>query len=462
MRRFLVVAFGLVASVGVAETTYLDHVRPLFKEHCLNCHNPDKMKADLDLSTFAGVMKGGSGGEVVKAGVPDSSFLYLSVIHHEDSEPMPPKKPKLADAKLQLIRNWILGGLVEAKGGKSQLRKIEFEVASGSSGKPEGPAAVPVGLAAATERSGAAMAHKAMAVSPWAPLAAVARIGEIEFLDMANDGASLGAVPFPEGDVFVLKFSRNGSLLLAAGGRGAHTGKVVLYDVETGKRIAEIGDEQDAIMAADVSADHRFVAIGTTSKIVKIFEVRTGKMLHRIKRHTDWVTSVAFAPDDDRVTTGDRNGGIHVWEAEKGGIVLSLSDHKERITQLVWRSDGKMLASAAEDGKMILWDMKDGWPSKVVDAHKPRDKNSNRYTRTTGVLSLDWSRNGELMTVGRDRIVRLWKADGNRLYQFPPLDTLPTVVRAVDESQQFVVGTFDGQLRLGTKDRKSKELLPLR
>ena len=121
-----------------------------------------------------------------------------------------------------------------------------------------------------------------------------------------------------------------------------------------------------------------------------------------------------------------------------------------------------MLASGSEDGKMILWDMKDGWPSKVVDAHKPRDKNSNRYTRTTGVLSLDWSRNGELMTVGRDRIVRLWKADGNRLHQFPPLETLPTVVRAVDEVEQFVVGTFDGQLRLGTKDRKSKELLPLR
>ena len=117
----------LLSPVYSKDINYIDHVRPIFKEHCLNCHNPDKKKADLDLSAISGIQAGGSGGDVVKAGIPDSSTLYMSVIHHDSVEPMPPKKAKLSDAKLSIIRQWIMGGLIESKGGKSQLRDMSGE-----------------------------------------------------------------------------------------------------------------------------------------------------------------------------------------------------------------------------------------------------------------------------------------------------------------------------------------------
>jgi len=427
--------------IFAAEISFQEHIRPIFKDHCLNCHNPDKSKAGLDLSTMAGVLEGGSGGKVVKAGVPDSSTLYLSVIHHDTVEPMPPKKPKLSQAKLDTIRKWVQGGLIENAGGKSQLRKISFDVGAGNTGRPKEPA-MPKNLGSVKLIKGSPVT--AMAVSPWAPLAAIARSGGIEYINLETNKA-LGSIAFPEGDIFDLKFSRNGSILLAAGGRGAHTGLVALYDVKSGKRIATLGDETDVILAADISFDHKLVAIGTPLKMVKIFEVKSGKLLHKIKRHTDWVTSVSFSPVDDRVATGDRNGGIHVWEATKGSILFTLSDHKLRIAQMAWRADGKMLASGCDGGKLILWDMKDGWPAKVQDAHKSRS-NKDRYTRSTGVLALDWSRDGTLVTTGRDRRVRLWKADGNRLKDFTDLGFLPTAVRIVPEKKNLLVATFDGKL----------------
>ena len=55
----------------------------------------------------------------------------------------------------------------------------------------------------------------------------------------------------------MLKFSRNGGLLLAGGGRGGQSGKVVVWDVKTGKRIFEVGNEPDAVLAADISADQQ-------------------------------------------------------------------------------------------------------------------------------------------------------------------------------------------------------------
>ena len=44
------------------KVTYDDDVLPIFESSCLNCHNADKKKGDLDLSNFSGVMAGGAGG----------------------------------------------------------------------------------------------------------------------------------------------------------------------------------------------------------------------------------------------------------------------------------------------------------------------------------------------------------------------------------------------------------------
>src|SRR5260370_3225641 len=60
----------------------------------------------------------------------------------------------------------------------------------------------------------------ALASSPWAPLMAVA--GQRQVLLYHSDTLELlGVLPFPEGVPYVLKFSRNGSPLLAGGRPGA-------------------------------------------------------------------------------------------------------------------------------------------------------------------------------------------------------------------------------------------------
>src|SRR5678815_3460070 len=59
VRTFFAVAIGVsLASVAPAadKVTYDDHVLPIFRNSCLNCHNPDKKKAGLDLSTYPGAV----------------------------------------------------------------------------------------------------------------------------------------------------------------------------------------------------------------------------------------------------------------------------------------------------------------------------------------------------------------------------------------------------------------------
>ena len=101
-----------------------------------------------------------------------------------------------------------------------------------------------------------------MTASPWAPLVAVS--GHQQVLLFHSDNLALvGVLPFPEGEPFDSGLSRNGNLLLAGGGRGAQSGRVALWDVVTGKRLATLGQEYDAVLAADIGlTNHRLPSAG--------------------------------------------------------------------------------------------------------------------------------------------------------------------------------------------------------
>src|SRR6478672_2426006 len=225
--------FSLVLSAVVAawsgfaraddKVTYQDHILPLFRNSCLNCHNPDKKKAGLDLSTFAGVIAGGGTGKAVEPGDLDGSLLFRLVKHDEEPN-MPPKSDKLPDKDLDLIKRWIAGGVLETSGSAavaSSKPKLDLTVQVAGKGKPAGEPVMPGDLllepTVHTARSGAVLA---MASSPWAPLVAVPGQKQV-LLYNTKTLELLGVLPFPEGIPQVLKFSRNGLLLLAGGGHGA-------------------------------------------------------------------------------------------------------------------------------------------------------------------------------------------------------------------------------------------------
>ncbi|MCX7421218.1 MAG: hypothetical protein NT013_16975 [Planctomycetia bacterium] len=438
--------------------TYKDHVAPILRKHCSNCHNPDKATSDLNVMTYQTLMAGGSSGEAIAAGSPDSSRLYKAVAHLEEPF-MPPKSPKIPEAELAVIKKWIELGAPETavSAAKNSTRKVELDLASVSTGKPEGPPPMPEKLEEVSlPHTSRPHPVTAMAASPWAPLLAVASHERI-LLYNTDDLKLIGTLPFPERIPYVLKFSRNGKLLLAAGGHGAESGKVVLFDVATGKRLTEIGDESDAILAADISPNQKFVALGGPSRIVKVYDTATGELKHRMKKHTDWITAMEFSPDGNLLATGDRNGGAFLWEAETGGIVFTLGDHKEAISDLSWRTDSQMLATGSEDGRVILWYAEDGFPTRTFNATSggaPIRAPSTRG-KPAGVLAVAYARDGSIATLGRDNSARLWRPDGNLLVKLEGFTDTPTRVVFTHNSERVIAGDFTGKVRVwSVKDKQ--------
>ena len=140
-----ILSLSSLSAQTAEKITFDDHVFPVFESKCLNCHNPDKKKGDLDLSTYIGTMAGSSGGKVALAGDGGSSKLYTVVIHTEEPV-MPPEGDKIAKKDADMIRAWIDGGLLENKGSKAQKKKkpaFSLATVPASNKRPEGPPPMP-------------------------------------------------------------------------------------------------------------------------------------------------------------------------------------------------------------------------------------------------------------------------------------------------------------------------------
>src|SRR5205823_3867608 len=143
---------------------------------------------------------------------------------------------------------WIMGGLLEASGSKAIVASkpaVDFTLKPGSVGKPDGPPAMPQDLPLEPFVHAAhAGALTGLASSPWAPLLAVA--GQKQVLLFHSETLELlGILPFTEGQPADLKFSRSGALLLAGGGHGGKSGRVMVWNVVTGEKLMTLGDEYD-------------------------------------------------------------------------------------------------------------------------------------------------------------------------------------------------------------------------
>lgn len=413
-----------------------DHIKPIFRQHCLNCHNQGEAKGGLALDSMTAVMSGGGSGEIVYDGDAEGSRLW-QLIAHEDTPVMPPGQDKIPEEQIKLVAAWIEAGMLENSGSKVKKKKANaMAFVSTGSGKPEGPPpmpeVIPQSVPVVTER---AAAISAIAASPWAPLIAVAGQRQI-VLYHGESGDLLGILPFPEGIAQSLRFSRDGSYLIAGGGEHSALGLVAIFNIKTGERVAEVGDEYDVAFDADVNDTMTKVALGGPQKMLRIYATADGEKLFDIKKHTDWIYAVAFSPDGVLVASGDRSAGLVVWEAETGQAYLELTEHKDAINDIAWRDDSNVFASASDDGTIKLWDIITGKSIKSINAH------------TGGVTSVAFDHEGRLVSAGKDKKVKLWDAAGNLVREFPPMGEQVLTVAISHDGSRIIAGDWNGDVRM--------------
>lgn len=91
---------------------YQDVIAPILKAKCNSCHNPSKLKGELDMSSPEMIMKGGENGFVINLDkLSESPMIMRAHLPMSDDKHMPPEgKKQLTGDELQLLEWWITSG----------------------------------------------------------------------------------------------------------------------------------------------------------------------------------------------------------------------------------------------------------------------------------------------------------------------------------------------------------------
>ncbi len=95
---------------------FADAIMPIMEARCVSCHNEDKVKGELLLTSFSNIMKGGESGPSVAPSDLDGSEMYRRITlpeGHDDFMPTDGKEP-LDEEHVAIIGWWIENGAVEA------------------------------------------------------------------------------------------------------------------------------------------------------------------------------------------------------------------------------------------------------------------------------------------------------------------------------------------------------------
>lgn len=80
-------------------------IRPLFVEHCSECHGNGKSKGGLSLETKDAARRGGDSGPAFTPGKPEEGLLIEALLHTGDIK-MPPAG-RLSDSQIADVRKWL-------------------------------------------------------------------------------------------------------------------------------------------------------------------------------------------------------------------------------------------------------------------------------------------------------------------------------------------------------------------
>jgi WD40 repeat protein len=245
------------------------------------------------------------------------------------------------------------------------------------------------------------------------------------------------------GPVNEAAFSRDGKLLTAG-----QDGIVFVWDVSTGKRLAEFGGHRGQVIAAfdpdgkqvvtadqggvvriwDVrrvqvlrsfrirgvvqdqdlkfvssfSPDARLFVARTGQAKLAVWEVASGKLLSKVDANTTLINGAAFSPDGKMFVAGGIDGTAAVWESASGEQRAVLTGHDASVNTASFSPNGRFVVTASDDGTARVWDASSG--DQVSVFHHP-----------TPVQFASFSPNSRfVLTLAEPGVVRVWEVGAKK------------------------------------------------
>ncbi len=303
-RHFAILVFAGAIPLH-ADVSFHRQVAPIFQKSCNGCHRPGKEKGGVDLTTHAGLWKGGKHGEILGASQPEASRLVEAITGPDPS--MPKEGDPLIPAQIAIIKQWIREGA-----------KDDTPVAMAWINPPiyHAPPIL-----------------TALAFSPNNEWLAVSGVHEVILLYATNFSVARHLVG-EAAHIESFEFSPDGKLLAVAAGAPGVFGEIPRWDPHSGKKLHAYKAGYDSVYGVHWSPDGANVAFGCADKTARILRVSDGKELVKFDQHSDWVFGAVFLNNGKQIVTGSRDRSLKLVDAANGALLDVINRDKEPIVCL--------------------------------------------------------------------------------------------------------------------------------
>ena len=158
--------------------------------------------------------------------------------------------------------------------------------------------------------------------------------------------------------IYDIAYSADGKWLATASGDPGQYGLARLWAAEPagdGKPVRDLAESQDVVFAVAFSPDGKKLATAGADRIVRVFEIETGKLLAQIEDHADWIFDIAFSPDGKKLATASRDKTSKVFDVEKKESLVTFTGHGQPVYTVAFTPDGKAVTTGGEDNLIRVW-----------------------------------------------------------------------------------------------------------
>lgn len=349
----------------------------LLKRSCFSCHNPEKHKGGLVVTSREELLQGGESGAALVVGAPEQSAL-ISALDPEADPHMPPKR-QLSAKQIELLRRWIEEGAPWDAGAlldpPDAPRPVTLEALPATYhpvlALALSPDSTRLAAGCGNELVIMAVSEKELSVL----MRASAHPDPVQAIAWSPDGKRLVTGAFrrlvvwdaealteerhlTEGitdRVTAVRFLPEPNQVVFADGRIAQQGTVRVADVEHGAIIASWAAHDDTIFDLAVSSDGKHLATAGGDKLVKVWDLAAHQEKARLEGHVAQVLALAFNADATQLVTGGADQQLKVWDVKTKERIITLGTHATALNAVAWVPGGPSIFAVTAAGGLLRY-----------------------------------------------------------------------------------------------------------